>query len=47
MSETLAKVLVGAFFIVITTSLFIYQEGLHKKWDEFPIPALKSTNTIV
>ena len=25
MSETLAKVLVGAFFIVITTGLFIYQ----------------------
>ena len=25
MSETLAKVLVGAFFIVITTGVFIYQ----------------------
>ena len=47
MSETLAKVLVGAIFIVITTGLFIYQVRTTEKMGRNPDPALKSTKTIV
>ena len=41
MSETLAKVLVGAFFIVITTSLFIYQVRTTEKMGQNPDPCIE------
>ena len=41
MSETLAKVLVGAFFIVITTGLFIYQVRTTEKVGRNPDPCLE------
>ena len=41
MSETLAKVLAGAFFIVITTSLFIYQVRTTEKKGRNPDPCIE------
>ena len=41
MSETLAKVLVGAFFIVITTGLFIYQVRTTEKVGRNPDPCIE------
>ena len=41
MSETLARVLVGAFFIVITTILFIYRLRTTEKMGRNPDPCLE------